>query len=54
VDLYSKIDTELLQAEAMLRQREKGAAAAIRAIDRRYGGLAAPRSLELRARLALP
>lgn len=54
VDLYSKIDAELLQAEAMLRQREKGAAAAIRAIDRRYGGLAAPRSLELRARLALP
>lgn len=46
--LYAKIDAELLQAEALVQQRNRGARAALDAIDRRYGGLAAPRSLELR------
>ena len=49
-ELYSKIDGELARAEAMAQHGGRGARAAIRAIDERYGGLAAPRSLELRAR----
>lgn len=48
-ELYSRIDAELARAEAMAQRGDRGARAAIRAIDRRYGGLAAPRSLELRA-----
>ena len=50
-ELYSRIDAELARAEAMAQRGDRGARAAIRAIDRRYGGLAAPRSLELRARV---
>jgi dienelactone hydrolase len=49
--LYAKIDADLDQAEAMAQRGDRGAKSAIRAIDRRYGGLAAPRSLELRARV---
>jgi dienelactone hydrolase len=49
-DLYSKIDAELARAEALAQRGDRGAKAEIRALDRRYGGLAAPRSLELRAR----
>ena len=49
--LYAKIDAELTQAEAMVRRGDHGARATVEAIDRNYGGLAAPRSLELRARL---
>lgn len=48
--LYARIDAELAQAEAMAQRGDRGARAAVRSIDRRYGGLAAPRSLELRAR----
>ena len=49
--LYSKIDAELAQAEALvLRRRSPSARGAIRAIDRRYGWLAAPRSIDLLAR----
>lgn len=50
-ELYSKIDAELARADAMVQQGGRGARAAIRTIDRRYGRLAAPRSLELRARV---
>ena len=46
--LYARIEAELAQAEAMARRGDRGARAALRSIDRRYGGLAAPRSLELR------
>jgi len=49
--LYSRIDAELARAEAIAQQRGRGARAAIDTIDRRYGQLAAPRSLELRARV---
>jgi len=49
-ELYSKIDSELAQADTMLRRGGRGARETIRSIDRRYGRLAAPRSLELRAR----
>ena len=49
--LYSKIDRELVLAETMALEAPGGARAAIRLIDRRYGHLAAPRSLELRARV---
>jgi dienelactone hydrolase len=49
--LYSKIDRELERADTMVQHGDRGARAAIRAIDRRYGQLAAPRSLELRARV---
>jgi predicted esterase len=52
--LYSRIDAELARAGGMAQQRSRGALDALRSIDRRYGGLAAPRSLELRARAALP
>lgn len=48
--LYSKIDAELALAEGMIQQKGRGARDALRSIDRRYGGLAAPRSLELRTR----
>jgi hypothetical protein len=47
--LYSKIDGELAQAEGLVQRRGHGARGAIRMIDRRYGWLAAPRSLDLRA-----
>lgn len=50
-ELYSKVDGELARAEALAGQGDRGARAAIGAIDRRYGGLAAPCSLELRARV---
>jgi pimeloyl-ACP methyl ester carboxylesterase len=50
-ELYSKIDGELARADAMVQHGSRGARAAIRTIDRRYGRLAAPRSLELRARV---
>jgi hypothetical protein len=49
--LYTKIDSELARAEALARRRDRAALGAIEAIDRRYGSLAAPRSIELRARL---
>jgi dienelactone hydrolase len=49
-ELYSRIHAELAQAEAMVQRGGGAARAAIRRIDRRYGRLAAPRSLELRAR----
>jgi dienelactone hydrolase len=49
--LYSRVDADLARAEALAKSGDHGARAAIRAIDRRYGGLAAPRSLELRARV---
>jgi len=49
-ELYSKIEGELARAEAMVQRGDRGAREALRAIDRRYGHLAAPRSLELRAR----
>ena len=48
--LYSKIDGELARAEALVQRRGQGARGGVDAIDRRYGWLAAPRSLELRAR----
>src|SRR4051794_7940753 len=48
--LYLRVDSELARAEAMVRQGGRAARAAIRTIDGRYGQLAAPRSLELRAR----
>jgi hypothetical protein len=48
--LYSKIDGELAQAEALVRRHGHSARGAIRSIDRRYGWLAAPRSLDLLAR----
>jgi dienelactone hydrolase len=50
-ELYSRMDTELARAEAMAQRGDRGAKSAVRSIDRRYGGLAAPRSLELRARV---
>jgi dienelactone hydrolase len=49
--LYSKIDGELVRADALVQRRGQGARGAIDAIDRRYGWLAAPRSLDLRARV---
>ena len=49
--LYSKIDGEIARADAMVQRGHHQARAAIRTLDRRYGGLAAPRSLELRARV---
>ena len=49
--LYSKIDGELVQAEAMVQRNGHSARGAIRTIDRRYGWLAAPRSLDLLARI---
>jgi len=49
--LYSRIDAELARAEAMTRQRAREARSVLATIDRRYGQLAAPRSLELRARI---
>lgn len=48
--LYSKIDGELAQAEALVRRHAPRAESTIRTIDRRYGWLAAPRSLALLAR----
>ena len=48
--LYSKIDGELARAEALVQRRGRGALGAIDAIDRRYGWLAAPRSVDLRVR----
>ncbi|WP_028969338.1 PHB depolymerase family esterase [Sphingomonas sp. URHD0057] len=50
-EFYSKIDGELARADAIVQHGGRGARAAIRTIDRRYGRLAAPRSLELRARV---
>ena len=49
--LYSRIDAELARAEAMTRQRAREARSVLATIDRRYGQLAAPRSLEVRARI---
>jgi pimeloyl-ACP methyl ester carboxylesterase len=49
-ELYSEVDGELTRAAALVEQRNRGAISALRTIDRRYGRLAAPRSLELRAR----
>ena len=49
--LYSKIAGELARAEGLVQKRGRGARGAIDAIDRRYGWLAAPRSLDLRARV---
>ena len=49
-ELYSRVGAELALAEAILERGGREARAAIREIDRRYGGLASPRSLELRAR----
>ena len=48
--LYSKIDGELARAEALMRRNGRSARSALRRIDRRYGWLAAPRSLALLAR----
>jgi len=50
-ELYSRVDAELARAEAMAKGGDREARAAVREIDRRYGHLAAPRSLELRARV---
>ena len=50
-ELYSKIDAELARAEALVQKRNRSARGPLQTIDRRYGRLAAPRSLELRARL---
>ena len=52
--LYARIDAELARAEAMVQQSGRRSRDLIGAIDRRYGGLAAPSSLALRARVALP
>ena len=49
--LYSKIDGELARAEELVQRRSQGARGSTAAIDRRYGWLAAPRSLDLRARV---
>ena len=46
-ELYSKIDDELTRAEALVRRDGHLGRRAIRVIDRRYGWLAAPRSLVL-------
>ena len=48
--LYSKIEGDLANAEALLRRQDQSARRAIRTIDRRYGWLAAPRSMALLAR----
>jgi predicted esterase len=53
-DLYARIEADLARAEAMVQQKSRGSRDALRSIDRRYGWLATPRSLELRARAALP
>ena len=50
-ELYSRIDAELSRAETLVRSGDHSAREAIRDIDRRYGRLAAPRSLELRSRV---
>jgi len=49
--LYSRIEGELTRAEALVARDGRDAAAALQSIDLRYGRLAAPRALELRARL---
>lgn len=49
-ELYSKIDGELARAETLVQRGDRGAHGSLRTIDRRYGHLAAPRSLELRTR----
>ncbi|QIL02943.1 hypothetical protein G7078_09220 [Sphingomonas sinipercae] len=46
--LYARIDGELESAEALAQKRPNAAREMLRKIDRRYGGLAAPRSLQLR------
>ena len=48
--LYSRIDGELAKAEALVRRHDQAARRAIRTIDRQYGWLAAPRSMDLLAR----
>jgi len=49
--LYSRMEAELARAEALAPNGGGQAREAVRTIDRRYGRLAAPRSLELRARV---
>lgn len=50
-ELYAKIDREVARAEDLARRHPAEARTAIRSIDRRYGGLAAPGSLEIRSRI---
>ena len=49
--LYSKVDADLARAGELVKRGGREARTALRTIDRRYGWLAAPLSLQLRERL---
>ena len=49
--LYAKVNEELARAESFVERGDREARDAVLKLDQRYGRLAAPRSLELRARI---